>query len=506
MALTVLENPIDSFWYDQNLKLIDNPFFMSDKGDVYSDTWHFKVNKNGSITKLDFSLFDLPVFNHESVATYLKNRYASPLNSKEYAKLVCLSVTNPRGARNVLIAYKMMLHLFAFLKENSATNLTASLLESFWTSFMGRTVNQYGFVNRISTPSYLGAIKPIPFRTIRNDLKALGVVGVIDSSLTQKKIEKSLDKVCQSQYSTTLAEFKKGGSFNFIGLELGQYYVDYLNQRYQNDFLYASVCRLVFESIDTKYGMKSLNPKLSKNLREAILTAILRGVECKRTARTVGINFNTLAVEVKDALFEEYSKRFELVTPLKDQSIEALVIELGLSSRSDSVELIRILMLQKYLGLEGHKTSHEVWQGYLFSLDKTFLEAEFLSQLSVDDVYEKMQAIVSKQILGREQFLADIGAWANKQLSYSELKTYQSFKAILNIPLYAMINLVVAWTGYRKSEFGFPLGAIHSEPNLDILDNAHVPFRFKLKWLVPKTGGSTKINREITSQCYQVAK
>ncbi|EGR3113866.1 hypothetical protein CGI03_09425 [Vibrio parahaemolyticus] len=505
MALTVLKNPIDSFWHDQNLKLTVNPFFMSEQGDVYSDIWRFKAKSNCSTTTLDFSWFDLPVFNHEAIATYLKDGHDFPLNAKEYAKLVCLSVISPTSTENALLAYQMMRHLFAFLKENSATSLTVSSLESFWTSFMGRTVNQYGFVNRISTPAYRGAIAQVQFHKVRNNLKALGVVGVIDHSLTKKKIEKSLDDVCQSQYSTTLAEFKKGGSFNFLGLELGQYYVDYLNQVYQNDFLYASVCRLVFESIDTKYGMKSLDYKLSNGLREVMLIAILRGVEYKPAAHRAGINFNALAVEVKDALFEEYSKRFELVTSLKDQSIEALVIELGLSSRSDSVELIRVLMLKKYLGLEGHKTSHEVWQGYLLSLDKTFLEAESFSQLSVDDVYEKMQAIVSKQRLGRESFLADIGAWANKQLSHSEFKTYKSFKAILNIPLYAMTNLVVAWTGYRQSEFGFPLSAIHSEPNLDILDNAHVPFRFKLKWLVPKTGGSTKINREITSQCYQVA-
>ncbi|MCF7505806.1 MULTISPECIES: hypothetical protein [unclassified Vibrio] len=505
MAQTVFKNPVDSFWYDQNLKLTANPFFMSDKGDVYSDTWYFKIRHNGAITTLDFSLFDLPAFNHESIATYLKDGCDHPLNAKKYAKLVCLSVISPRDSQAVLPVYQMMLHLFAFLKENSATSLTVSSLEPFWTSVMGRATNQYGFVNRISTPSYRGSIRPVQFHKIRNNLKALGVVGVIDSTPTQKKIEKSLDKVCQSQYSTTLNEFKKGGSFNFLGLELGQYYVDHLNQVYQNDFLYASVCRLVFESIDTKYGMKSLDAGLSNSLREIILTAILNDKEYKPTTHRGGINFNALAVEVRDALFEEYLKRFELVTPLKDQSIEALVIELGLFSRSDSVELIRILMLQKYLGLEGNKKSHQIWQGYLLSLDKTFLEAESLSQLSVDDVYEKMQIIVSKQRLGRELFLADIGAWANKQFFHSELKTYRSFKAILNIPLYAMTNLVVAWTGYRLSEFGFPLNAIHSEPNLDILDNAHVPFRFKLKWLVPKTGGSTKINREITSQCYQVA-
>lgn len=505
MALSVLKNPIDSFWHDQNLKLTANPFFMSEQGDVYSDIWRLKVKSNGSTITLDFSWFDLPVFNHESIATYLKDGYDFPLSAKEYAKVVCLSVISPTNVKVALPAYQMMRHLFAFLKESSATSLTASLLESFWTSFMGRTVNQYGFVNRVSTPAYRGAISPAPFNKIRNNLKALGVLGVIDPSLTQKKIEKSLGDVCQSQYSTTLAEFKNGGSFNFLGLELGQYYVDYLNQVYQNDLLYTSVCRLVFESIGTKYEMKSIDSVSSRDLHEVMLTATLRDVEYKPTAHRVGINFNALAVDVKDALFEEYSKRFEWVTCLKDQSIEALVIELGLSSRSDAVELIRVLMLQKYLGLEGNKTSHEVWQGYLLSLDKTFLEAESLSQLSVDDVYEKMQAIASKQRLEREQFFADIAAWVTEKLSHSDNKTYQMFKAALDIPLYAMANLVVAWTGYRQSEFGFPLSAIQSEPNLDIFDNAHVPFRFKLKWLVPKTGGSTKIDREITSQCYQVA-
>ncbi|EGR2870546.1 hypothetical protein DMW19_24790, partial [Vibrio parahaemolyticus] len=68
-----------------------------------------------------------------------------------------------------------------------------------------------------------------------------------------------------------------------------------------------------------------------------------------------------------------------------------------------------------------------------------------------------------------------------------------------------MTNLFTAYTGYRASEYGFPLTAVNTEPNVDILDNAYVPFRFKLKWIVPKTNGKTKIDREITSQCFQIA-
>ena len=255
MALSALQNQLDDFWHDQNLKLTAHPFFMSDKGDFYSDTWSFDARKNGTVTTLDFSWFDSPAFHFESIATYSKDGRDFALNAKAYAKLVCLTNVSSKKADNVLRAYQMMRHLFAFLKESGATSLTVSLLESFWTSFMGRTVNQDGFVGRVSTPAYRGSIDSVPLHTIRNRLKAIGVAGVIDSALTKKKIEKSLDEVCQSQYSTTLAEFKKGGSFNFLGLELGQYYVDYLNQVYQNDFLFASVCRLAIEGIDKKYGI-----------------------------------------------------------------------------------------------------------------------------------------------------------------------------------------------------------------------------------------------------------
>ncbi|HGS5725218.1 TPA: hypothetical protein ACMDN7_002806 [Vibrio parahaemolyticus] len=503
MALTVLKNPIDNFWHDQNLKLTANPLFLSDKGDVYSDCWQFYVK--GKLHTLDFSRFDLPNFKLESIATYVKDGHEYSLSSKEYAKLVCQSSLTPKSSSRAFAAYQMMLHLFCFLKESGASRLSASLLESFWTSYMARTVNQSGFVNRVSTPVYHSYIVQVPFHKVRNELAALGVVGVIDSTLTSKQVDKGLDNVCRSQYNTTLAEFKKGESFNFLGLELGQYYVDYLNGVYQQNFLYAAVSKKAFDSTIDKYGLGGFDTRSNTLLFNVMLSVLLNDDVYKPDAHTRGVNYNELKISTEDALYVEYSKRFESVMALKDLSIEALVMELGLSSRSDAMELIRVLMLQKYLGLNGHKTPNEVWQGYLLSLDKTFLESESLDGVSVDNVYEKMQSIIGKRRLEKAQFLVDIKKWTKGQLSISEKTTYRSFRVMVDISFYAMSNLVVAWTGYRKSEFGFPLSAIKPEPNLDILDNAHVPFRFKLKWLVPKTGGTTKINREITSQCYQIA-
>ena len=65
--------------------------------------------------------------------------------------------------------------------------------------------------------------------------------------------------------------------------------------------------------------------------------------------------------------------------------------------------------------------------------------------------------------------------------------------------------MMLALTGWRASEYGFPLSAIKVTNNLDILDSTYTPFRFMLNWVVPKTNGETKLDREITLSAYLLA-
>lgn len=504
MALTVFNNPVDYFWHDQNQKLLANPLFMGELGDYYDDVWHFSYGNK--ITPIDFSVFDLPIFKLESPAILKKNESECALSSKEYAKLFCSAALTPRSSQGVQPVYQMAMQIFAYLNERHEVALSASLLDNFWTSFLVRLANKNGLFNRVSAPSYNSFIKPVSLPRLRNQLLALGVTGVIEQKLTQKQIEKSLDEVCQSQYSMALTEFKKGGSFNFLGLELGQYYVDYLNYVYQTNFLYAAVCKkavsVVIEKIDTTdVTVESDRARLFN----AMLAGLLGGGLDETQSKTKGINHQDLKRITEEALLAEYNQRFEAVCSLRYDNIEWLVIELGLSERFDAVEVIRVLMLQKYLGLQGHKSADDVWSGYLSSLDKSFLYTQLLSALCVDDVYAKMQSRVRQQKMNGKKCLTTIQEWALGLMATSTSNTYKSFKALLDTQIHAMTALVVAWTGYRQSEYGFPLSAIRTEPNLDVLDNAYVPFRFKLKWLVPKINGDTKIDREVTSQCYQVA-
>ncbi|HCH6177420.1 hypothetical protein ACEV76_17570 [Vibrio parahaemolyticus] len=508
MALTIFTTPTDSFWHDQDLKLRASPLFKEEHGGYDDDIWFFSKGK--SKTSIDFSVFDLPAFNLESPASLKTSQLDRALSSKQYAKLFCSIVLTPKNADHVGPAYQMVMHLFAFLKEQGEVALSVPLLVDFWSSFMSRVAKHDGFFKRVSIPAYRSSIRPVPFMVIRNKLKALGVDGVIGRDLTVPKVESSLDNVCIAKYNIKLNEYKKGGSFNHLGLELGQYYVDYLNRVYQNNFLYTAVCQRAIGAVFEHFGIPNIKESVPKNRLFKVILAGLQGKDLGKSRyntdpHTQGINHQELKVMTEKLLVSEYGKRFDAVTSLKDASIHSLVIELGLSERFDAVEVIRVLMLQKYLGLQGRKSPGEVWNGYLSSLDKLSINSQSLNTVSVDDVYDKMTAIVSEDRLTSKECLASIQKWVKSLLANSANNTFQSLKKSLAIQLHAISALVIAWTGYRMSEYGFPLSAIQTEPNLDILDSAYVPFRFKLKWLVPKTNALTKIDREVTSQCYQLA-
>jgi hypothetical protein len=217
------------------------------------------------------------------------------------------------------------------------------------------------------------------------------------------------------------------------------------------------------------------------------------------------ITRDKLHAAMDESLFKQYNLHLDKGLSLSEQCIHQLVLKLGLEMRFDSVEVVRNLMLQKYYPISSHKTAKQVWLNYLNSLDKTFIDSNDLAHTTSNDVYEKMTDIVLEKKLDRQAFMLSLKDWAIKVMDDSLGKNITDLTSGMERITHAMTSLFVAWVGYRKSEFGFPLDAIHVEPNLDILDNSHVPFRFKLKWVVPKTNKTTKIDREITSQCYQVA-
>ncbi len=501
MSLNFLSTELEVFWEDQNQKLLAHPAFLKQSGNLFDDILCFKDTK-GFVSRLDFSLFELPIFKLNNVALIKIKGNVYPLSLKEYVKLFILSSISPKTAYPVVATYKVLMHVCAFLNTKNELLLTKNNIEDFHVSFLTQSVNREGFSKQLSPPSFKGTYGAVKFSKVRNKLNTIGVTGFIGTDLNQKNIEKTLGNVCHSILSIGLNEYKDGGSYNFLGLELGQYYIDYMRQVYEKDYFYMLVCRKTIDSIIDEFSFERSSTYWNRLFLDTIQGTYTPNKHDKATLTRT----RTAVHEAIDTeLFTQYNLNLEKALSFNEGFIHKLVLELGLEMRFDAVEIVRILMLQKYYPLSAHKTAEQVWQNYLSSLDKTSIDNSIVSTLTSNDVYTKMAQIILKEKLDKVSFMRSLKDWVFNLMGGARANHFSELSGQMERVTHAMTSLVVSWLGYRKSEFGFPVNAITVEPNGDILDNSHVPFRFKLKWVVPKTNGTTKLDREVTSQCYQVA-
>ena len=494
-------NAKERFWIEQNQKLIANDLFLDKLGNLYDDVLHFSGSNRKVTIRIDFSVFTLPHINVEDAATLTCNGEDYSLTLKEYAKLSVINSITAKSAEAAKSVFYFTMHLGAFFNTQTCKVLSRSNISAFHMSYLTQYVNREGWFTRLSPPSYKCAYSNFSIVKSRRRLQALGVSGILDKNLTTQNVVTALDNSCRTLMNITLPEYKKGGSLNTLTLEMGQYYVDYLKQTYEKGFFYALTCKLAIDSLHLNKDIKYAQYRV-KVVSDTIIGNF-------HTTKYVKIkspgNRNALHSKVKGLLFEQYLAHFEKVMSLREASIRQVVAELRLDMRFDAIEVVRVLMMLKYYDLRVDRTPESVWRGYLRSLNKTHIEYQKVSNVTVADVYSLMSKVVAKHRMTKCEFIASLNQWAMNLMGGNLQATFKQIKWELERIFDAMTSLAVSWLGYRGSEYGFPLNAIHVEPNLDVLDNSYVPFRFKLKWLVPKTNKATKIDREITSQCYQIA-
>jgi len=488
-------SPLDKFWNEQSQKLNANDGFRDDLGSLFDDELTFRTTRlnTEANTLLDFSVFDLQHIKLEKVATLTLGDQSFELTLKEYVKLAVICSITDKSVRYARAAYSMMMHIAAFLNEQGVNSLDADNLEAFHIFFLTQTVSNKGLSTRLSAPACRESYGNAALHRMKDDLRSIGVQGMISPQISRNRVESSLDNVCRSVMGMSRLEYAKGGSFNALTLDMGQYYVDHLKRVYEEGYLYTLLCRSVIRDVTAENEF----PRNSSPLLN-FLTDTIRG-SFKPSASTP--SKNKLKKELRARLYKKYQEHHEKVLSLKEDNICEVVRQLGLDMRFDAVEIIRVLMLQKFYSFSACKTADDIWQGYLMSLKKTETQTTYARYSRAKDVYSLMSKVLTPQRLDKDAFLSSLSTWSKDLVD----GTYVDFKHQLSRICRAMTTLVVAYLGYRESEFGFPLSAIQAHPNLDVLDNSHVPFRFKVKWLVPKTNKTVKIEREITSQCYQLA-
>lgn len=500
-----LSTPLIEFWNELNDKLLANPKFLGDLGDVYSDVLYFLHPRGTNKSILDFTVFDAPSLKADRIATITLDGIEYHLSSKEYAKIAVVLLIDQRNSRSAKSTFNMLSHLIGLIVREDFRYISNANIDFFLTSFLTESIDQGEWFNRLSPPSYGSSFGVLNIVDCRFTLEGWGVTGVISPSLTKKKYLDSMSRVCKSVMDTSLSEYKKGGSFNLLTLEVGQYYIDHMKWVYEEHFFYGYICNEAINTVTEKMSLLE-SPSLASH-RNVLMQTIANKYRVSNSSRSSREMYDcdSIHYEMKSALFQQYSSNFEKFHSLKEDNICKLVEDIGLDLRFDSVEVIRVLMLQRFYPFDCDKSPEDVWRAYLLSLEKTEINSVDIKTISVEDIYSRMSKLVSVKKLKKKDFFNYLSVWLCDLLGGEGKHTFRKLKEEINRINSAATSLIVAWLGYRKSEFGFPLSAISVESNLDILDHSYVPFRFKLLWVVPKTNGKTKINREITSQCYLLA-
>jgi hypothetical protein len=394
------------------------------------------------------------------------------LSIVEFAKWLFLQQRHDNTLDYRSVWYLGMLKmLFAYLREHNAESLEPSMLEGFFSLCLTHDFVSGNFIKRLSSPAYGSRFKSFNLANIARTLRLHSVESVV-ANIHDDDLNKTFNSACLAQMNMTLADYKKGGTFDFLTLDVGKHYIDYCANFFEQNIVFATALRssLVSLGMDTnEVGKKDewkllFNENLDGRLKEQFYQLFIK-------------NYNELVVKYHVFNIEKLN---ELISKLKLDS-----------SRFDTYEFVRSLLYARYYDGQLKKREH--------------ILAEYTANLNSDNagfsIYFTLQEFdnCSDELLSDE--LLDFDKAKNILSQYSQqfsTNTRVRIGSYFNDVEAAGVTAFVAYTGWRASEYGFPNSALKSATNKDILDAIYSPFRFYIKWVSPKTNGDTLLEREIT--------
>lgn len=487
-----------------------------DNAALTDNVWRFK-NQEGTIT-VDFTLFEQPSLQFaELVNVRFDGRYIS-LNLIEFAKLIWLDVAS--GVKEGYAAYNQVIDkltlLFHYLHTQQLDQLDASDVEMFYKLCLTQNVTKNGIKKRLSAPSHAVRFTPLTLNKLKQILDRYRVTNIL-GDISAKKALSALNEACLSIMDMTRLDYTRGGTFNYLGLDVGKHYVDHCLHLLEKHCAYISAIRHTYKAFfDIQQGNENL--KINKMLTSKILGKVLSGQTIHVMRRSSGIK--TLAekklITIESLIHQQFCKAYItaelIVNAFKLDTINRITKECHLPERYDAQEFIRALLFVDVFGEHG-KSKQAIWQEYQSTLYKAASPDEDAA-LSVtlpefESISAKILSELRKEIpadtQGMRAFLKSLSNSLPTPLDEHQLNGMEYFNKMASMVEDAGATGFVALTGWRSSEYGFSLSNIHIDINPDPLDNQYTPWRFHVHWKVPKTSGDTPLSREITLGSYILA-
>jgi hypothetical protein len=485
-----------------------------DNAALTDNVWRFQYPKL-TIT-VDFQIFEKPLVQFAETVTVRFDGLYIQLNLIEFAKLIWLEVTS--GIKIHRVSYRQIIDklalLFYYLQTQQLDRLSASDLEKFYTFCLTQDVTTAGIKKRLSAPAHPNRFEPLTIKRIQQILNRYGVNNVV-GFISEKNNVSALNAACLSIMDMTQLDYKEGGSFNYLGLDVGKHYIDHCLHLFEKHYAYISAIRHTHQAL---FDSQQDNLKLNKHTTSLILGRVFKGqtVESIRESSSIKniAEIKVVAIEsfVHQQFREAYVSAELIVNAFKLDAINSIAAECHLPERYDAQEFIRALLFVDVFGEHG-KSKLSIWQEYQATLCKTALPNEDAA-LSVTlpefesiaaNILSELRTEIPSDTQGMRAFLKSLTNSLPTPLAKHPLNGMDYFNKMATMIEDAGATGFVGLTGWRASEYGFGLSNIDIDTNPDPLDNQYTPWRFHVRWKVPKTSGNTPVPREITLGCYILA-
>lgn len=487
-----------------------------DNAALTDNVWRFKSLKQ--VITVDFTLFEQPFVQFaETITVRFDGRYI-PLKLIEFAKLIWLDVAfKTKVARNTYhqIIDKLAL-LFHYLHVQHFNQLDALDIEEFYGLCLTQNVTKERIKTRLSVPAYPVRFEPLTLKKLKQLLNRYGVTNVV-GDISEKKAASALNEACLFFMDMTRLDYKTGGSFNYLGLDVGKHYIDHCLHLFEKHCAYISAIRHTHKELfNTQQGGENLT--LKKHLTSIILGKVLSGNsveairECFGNTRLAKEKVVAIESFVHQQFFETYASAELIVNAFKLDTINRIAKECHLPERYDAQEFIRALLFVDVFGEHG-KPKQAIWQEYQATLCKTALPDEDAALSVTLPEFESITANILSELKtempsdtqGIRAFLKSQSNALPTPFDEHPLNGMEYFNKMASMIEDAGATGFVGLTGWRASEYGFSLSNINIDINPDPLDNQYTPWRFHVRWKVPKTSGNTPLPREITLGSYILA-
>lgn len=476
------------------------------KGTLWEDvTWNFAFSNkrytNRSIS-LDFSAFAMDELLFVKAVTVVWDEVEIKITPMTLAKWIFLEFAHNRSVDYRLVwtldVFKM---LFFYLKEQQCIALTPANMQDFFSLLLTSDFDGKHLVQRHAVPAFGSRFKQIDFAFIYKLLKTYKI-DVLITSIPKTDQNHFLNEACLAQTGMTLSDYKAGGTFDFLGLDVGRHFVDYCADIFESNITFATAINKTLDYMKTfiakefpqsRSGIKSLNNTVKKALKGQPLQ---RCLSSKRADHVPMFNEKKAVYkESIDVFCKYYNEAVLLNTAFSLDVLNAIAKDLGIAEgRFDTHEFIRSML---YTRFNDHRIKSR--QSILKEYQASLKIVEFNPQQAPWQVHD-FDLNCDKYLMGLKITPDSASEFCSTFLRGYRSKTDQKdmLGSLIADVEAAGVTVFLAYSGWRASELGFPSSSIQAEVNQDILDASYTPLRFYINWTASKTSGDTLLEREVT--------